>query len=87
MRRLKAPLTALLILFVLIDVLVGFRLFSSGWPKHVSLSDLKPGGAAIQVAPIPFTGADWLILIGAIVVHAVLFYLVWKAWRSPPVRA
>jgi hypothetical protein len=87
MRRLKAPLTALFVLFVLIDAVVGFRLFSSGWPKQVSLSDVKPGGAEVQVASIPFTGSDWLMLVGVIVVHAVLVYLVWKAWHSSPVRA
>ena len=87
MRRLKAPLTALLALFVLIDAVVGFRLLSSGWPKRVSLSAVKPGSAEIQVVPIPFTGSDWMILVGVVAVHAVLVYVVWKAWHSSPVRA
>ena len=87
MRRLKAPLTALLVLLIFVDGVVGFRVFSSGWPKHVSLSDVKPGSAEIQVAPIPFTGSDWLILFGVIAVHPLLLYLVWKAWHSLPVRA
>ena len=87
MRRLKAPLTALLALVVLIDAVVGFHLFSSGWPRRVSLSDVKPGSAEIQVASIPFTGSDWMILVGVIAIHAVLLYLVWKAWHSSPAHA
>lgn len=87
MRRLKGPLTALFVVFVLIDAVVGFRLFSSGWPKHVSLSDVKPGAAEVQVAPIPFAGSDWLILVAVIVVHGVLVYLLWRAWHSSAVRA
>jgi hypothetical protein len=87
MRRLKAPQTALFVLLVLMDAVVGLRLFSSGWPKHVSLSDAKPGGAEIQVTPIPFTGSDWLILLGVMAAHAILFCWLWKAWHSSPVRS
>ena len=73
MRRLKLPLTALLALLFLVDAVVGFRLLSSGWPKHVSLSDVTPGVAEIRVMPVPFTGSDWLILAAVIAAHTVLF--------------
>jgi hypothetical protein len=87
MRRLKVPLTALLIVFVLVDVVVGYRLWDSGWPKRVGLTADQKGIEHVQVVTIPFTGPDWLILALVVGIHAVLFYLVWKAWHSSPVHA
>jgi len=72
---------------VLVDTVVGAHLWKSGWPKSVSVTDVRPGVAEIQVTLIRFTGADWLVLSMIVVLHAVLFFLVWKAWRSSPVRA
>jgi hypothetical protein len=86
MRRLKGPLTALLVLVVLIDVVVGFRLLVSGWPKRVGLASVEKGVEQVQVTPIPFTGADWLVLLLVISVHAMVLYLTWKAWHSSSVR-
>jgi hypothetical protein len=87
MGRLKAPLTAILGLFFAIDAIVGYRLWESGWPKHISLTSTQKGAEQVQVTWIPFTGSDWLILILVIGIHAFLCYLVWRAWRSSPVRA
>jgi hypothetical protein len=86
MRRLKMPLTVLLSVIVLMDVIVGYRLWDSGWPKHINLTSDQKGIEQVQVTPIPFTGADWLILVLVISVHAVLFFLAWKAWHASPVR-
>jgi hypothetical protein len=86
MRRLKVPVTVLLFLLVFVDAVIGFHLWKSGLPKRVSLSDVKPGVAEIQVTSFSFIPADWLILIVILAFHAVLFYLAWKAWHSGPVR-
>ena len=86
MRRLKVPLSVLFVLLVLVDAVVAFHVWKSGWPKRVSLSDVGPGVAQIQVAPIPFTGSDWLILAVVIAFHTVISYATWKAWRSGAVR-
>jgi hypothetical protein len=87
MRRLKMPLTALLIVFVLVDLVIGYRLWDSGWPKRIGLTADQKGIEQVHVMPIPFTGSDWLILVLVIGVHAVLFYLIWKAWHSSHVRS
>lgn len=87
MRRLKVPITALLLLFMLFDGVVGFRLWDSGWPKRISLTSDQKGIEQIHVAPIPFTGTDWFIFVLVIGVHVLLLYLVWKAWHASTVRA
>jgi hypothetical protein len=84
MRRSKIPLTALLILFVLVDVIVGYRLWESGWPKQVGLVGSAHIVEHIEVTPVPFTGSDWLILGALILVHSFLCYAVWEAWRDGP---
>jgi hypothetical protein len=87
MRYLKVPLTASLIVVVLMDGVVGYRLWDSGWPKRIGLTSDQKGIEQVQVMPVPFTGLDWLILVTVIGVHVVLFYLVWRAWHSSRVRA
>jgi hypothetical protein len=81
----KVTLGALGIVLVLVDVVVGYRLWNYGWPKRVTLTSVKPDVERIDVLRIPFTGFDWLILVLVLGFHAVLFYLVWKAWHSSPV--
>ena len=86
MRRLRVPLTAMLGLGVAVDAIVGYRLWDSGWPKNIGLSSHQDGGLQVQVTAVPFTGTDWLILILLVGLHALLGYLVWRAWRSNTVR-
>lgn len=86
MRRFRSLLTAILGLLMAIDTIIGYRLWESGWPKHIALTSPQEGVEQVQVFAVPFTGSDWVILILLIGVHAVLCYLVWKAWRSDPVR-
>lgn len=86
MRRLKVPLTMLLTLFVAADVIVVYKLWQSGWPKRIGLTAVQNGIEEVQVMRIPFTGSDWFILVLVIAVHAFLCFMVWRAWRSAPVR-
>lgn len=86
MRRLKVPLSVIIVLLVFVDAVVAIHLWTSGWPKRVSLSDVAPGVAKVQVALIPFTATDWLILAAVITFHAVISCATWKAWRSGGVR-
>lgn len=87
MSRLKLPLTALLSIFVLVDLVAGYRLWDSGWPKRIALVGDQQGIEHVQVVTVPFTGQDWLILASVIGVPIVLLHLVWRAWHSSPVRA
>ena len=87
MRRFRMPLTAILGVFVAIDAIVGYWLWESGWPKSIALTSPQKGVEQVQVIAVQFTGADWLILILLVGLHALLWYLVWKAWRSSLVRA
>ena len=91
MRRWKIPLTALLLLVVLFDGVVGVHVWKSGWPKHVSVIDGEPGVAEIQVTPIAFSGVDWLllvlILLPVVAIHAVLINAVWESWHPMPLRS
>ena len=59
----KVTLGALGIVLVLVDVVAGYRLWNSGWPKHVVIAADPDGGAHVRVMPIPFTGVDWCILV------------------------
>jgi hypothetical protein len=86
MYRLKVPLTTFVVIFVLVDMVGGFHMWESGWPKRITFTSDQPGIGQVHVARIPFTGFDWLILVLVISIHAVLFYLVWKGWRSQSVR-
>jgi hypothetical protein len=83
MRRLKVPLVFLFGVLLLIDIIFAYRLWDSGWPRRIDLTGDQNAIMHVHVVMIPFTGLDWLILALVIAVHAVLFYLVWKAWRSP----
>jgi hypothetical protein len=76
----------LLIVLILVDTGVGYRLWNSGWPKRVIITSVEPGIEQVQVVSVPLTGTDWLILILVIGTHAALLFLVWKAWRPAPVR-
>jgi len=86
MRRLRIPLTVLLGLLLLVDLIVGYRLWESGWPANILLTNPREGVEQVQVLRVPFTGTDWLILILLIGTHALMIYVVWKAWRSVRVR-
>ena len=86
MRRLKVPLTMLLALFVAADLIVACKLWQSGWPKRIGLTAVQKGIEEVQVMRGPFTGSDWFILVLVIAVHAFLCFLVWRVWRSTPVR-
>ena len=82
MSRFRVPMTAVLIVFLLVDILVGYRIWDTGWPKHVSFASTREGFGQVQVVPIAFTSTDWLIVIVTIAVQALLVRMVWKAWRS-----
>jgi len=85
MWRFRALFTALLGLLLLFDGVTAFRLWWYGLPKNISMSGEGETGRLL-VESVPFTGLDWLVLLLVIGLHAVLFYGVWKAWRSKPVR-
>jgi hypothetical protein len=84
MHRLKIPLTALLLMFALVDSIVGYRLFNSGWPKSIALTSAPMGTEQVHVLPIPFTNLDWAVLVLVFGIHVLLLYMLWKAWRSSP---
>jgi hypothetical protein len=86
MRRFRIPLTVLLGILLLVDLIVGYRLWESGWPANIVLTSPREDVEQVQVLRVPFTGTDWLILILLISTHALIVYLVWKAWRSAQVR-
>ena len=86
MHRLKAPVTVVAFLLVLVDATAGFHIWRAGWPKSISMSEVKPGVFKIHVVPIPFTAVDWLILGAIIAFQATLFYVMWKTWRASPVQ-
>ena len=82
MSRFKLPMTASAIVFLLADIVVGYRIWEGGWPRHISFVSTKEGVGQMQVVPIAFTGTDWLILILAVAVQASLICMVWNAWRA-----
>ena len=49
MYRLKTLLTALLVVFVLVDIVGGYHLWDSGWPKRVSVTSDQTGVALAQL--------------------------------------
>ena len=90
MRRFRIAFTVILGVVVAIDAIVGYRLWASGWPKLIALTSPQEGVERVQVIALPFTGADWLVLILFLILligfHVLLCYFVWRAWRSSPVR-
>jgi hypothetical protein len=87
MRSLRFPLTALFLVLVLVDVVVGYKLWAFGWPTQINLTSSQTGVERAHVTAIPFTGSDYLIVALIIAVHAVLLYTMWKAWHPFSVRA
>lgn len=87
MSPLKTSATAALGIFLTADGLIGFRLWKTGWPKHINLTAVRPGVEEVHVLPISPTISDVVILALAIGLHVLLCYLAWKAWRSPRIHA
>lgn len=85
MRRFRVLLTAILGLLLLFDGVTAFRLWWYGLPKSLSMTG-EGESRRLLVESVPFTVSDWIILLLLIGVHALLFYLVRKAWRSGQVR-
>ena len=40
MSRFKVPMTAVLIMFLLVDIVVGYRIWDAGWPSRSALPAL-----------------------------------------------
>src|SRR5262245_57401292 len=64
----------------LCDLVVAIRLWLSGWPQVITMTPGDGGVEDIEVSPMPFTVADWLILFAIILVHVLVVYGVWKVW-------
>ncbi|MCW5983568.1 MAG: hypothetical protein KIT09_36090 [Bryobacteraceae bacterium] len=86
MRRFRLSLTALLLVLVLIEALIGYRLWDSGWPSNVSVSAGGDGSEIVQVERLRFGALDWFVVALLIAGHALLAYMVWRAWRADRVR-
>lgn len=58
MRRFRSLLTAILGLLIVIDAIMGYRLWESGWPKQIGLTSPEVGVEQVQViADEPFSAA------------------------------
>ena len=85
MRRYKIPLTAILALILLFDVVTTFRAWWYGWPKYISMIG-EGDGQRMVVESVPWTGQDLLVLSMWTVIHILLFYAVIRAWRVNRIR-
>jgi hypothetical protein len=82
MHRFRIPLTALLVVLVLVEALIGYRLWESGWPSNVSVSAGRDGSGVVQVDQVHLTAVDWFVVALLIACNALLAYMAWKAWRA-----
>jgi hypothetical protein len=83
MHRLRMPLTMIFTLLIALDLVMGFRLFSSGWPKEIHWKSDQMGNAQSYVVPILFTGVDWVVVVAGAALHLLLIYLIKRSWHSP----
>ena len=61
----------LILLALLADAIVAYRVIDQGWPKYVKVTD----GDFIRVVRLPFTLQDWLIAIAVVLLQGLLIYL------------
>jgi len=81
--RLKKNLPAILLLVVLLfDAVVAYRLVDQGWPKYLK----GTSGDGFQVMRLPFTWGDGLIVIALAGLHVFLIYRVRRSRVSAPLR-
>jgi protein-S-isoprenylcysteine O-methyltransferase Ste14 len=66
-----------LLILLLFDAVVGYRLLDRGWPANIKMSS-----DAIQVTPLRFTLQDWIVAAGIVLLHAFLIHFIWKSRRS-----
>jgi hypothetical protein len=71
MRLKKNLLAVLLLVLVLFDGVIVYRLVDQGLPKYVKVSSED----VVQVLRVPFTWEDCLIVISLVVLHIVIIYL------------
>lgn len=80
MRRFSVFLTLLLVLLLMFDGVIAFRIWSYGL-QTVSITNGR-----VTVESVPFTATDSLILLLLASLHGVLVFAVWKAWRPARIR-
>lgn len=73
-------LPAILLLVLLVfDAVVAYRLVDQGWPpRYVRVTS----GDAIRVVRVPFTLGDGLIVAALVALHVFLIYLLRRSSRS-----
>jgi hypothetical protein len=86
MSRFRVLFTAFLGLLLLFDGVTAFRVWWYGVPKNMSMTGAGET-RRLLIESIPFDASDWCTLILLVSVHALVFYVVWKAWRSSSARA
>jgi hypothetical protein len=86
MRRFRLSLTILLVVLLCFEVLIGYRLWDSGWPSNVSVSAARDGSGLVQVQRLRLSAMDWFVVALLVAGNALLAYMVWRAWRADRVR-
>jgi hypothetical protein len=72
----------LLSMLLLLDAVVAYRFFDQGWPRHVKVGS----GDTVQVARVPFTWGDGLIVLGIAALHVLLIHAFRKS-RTAQIRS
>jgi hypothetical protein len=85
MRSLKFAFSAILVLLLLTDAVVVYRIRIYGWPQNITLTGVG-GIEHVRVSPVKFTSIDCLWMLMIVVVHVLFIYLVWRSWRPSPIR-
>lgn len=81
MRVLLRVLFAVLLLF---DAVMAYRLWWYGLPRDLRIIG-EGATARLSVEDVPFTGFDWIVVAGFILIHVALSYAVWRT-RLPSSR-
>ena len=86
MRALRLLVSVLLGIVILFDVSLAYRFLHYGWPRTLVVNETTQG-VEVQSFPIRMDVWSWMFLGLYGVLHVVLCYGVWKAWRSTARRS
>ena len=77
MRWVKVVVNIVLAVLLLLDIALGFQVYTRGWPTRVTLTEASPGVETVSVSRLPFTTTDVWILTALIGAYVLVVYLVW----------
>ncbi len=78
MRWFRVVVNIALAVLLLLDITLGFQVYTHRWPATVTLTEASPGVETVKVSRLAFTTEDVWILAALVGANMLLMYLAWR---------